>query len=98
MELAAATLIPTEKQTDFRKEAKYWGELEPVSPWMELNRARHYQYYPFVNLGHALLAQSADPVIARQFAGLMKQGLRSNQEICRKRSIPYWRSVCLVLE
>ncbi len=75
MELAAATLAPVEKQFDFQKEAKYWGELEPVSPWMELNRARHYQYYPFVNLGHALLAQSADPVIAKQFAGLMKQGL-----------------------
>jgi peptidoglycan/xylan/chitin deacetylase (PgdA/CDA1 family) len=75
MELAAATLAPTEKQFDFQKEAKYWGELEPVSPWMELNRARHYQFYPFINLGHALLAQSADPVIARQFAGLMKQGL-----------------------
>lgn len=75
MELAAATLIPTEKQVDFQKEAKYWGELEPVTPWMELNRARHYQFYPFVNLGHALLAQSSDPVIARQFAGLMKQGL-----------------------
>ena len=75
MELAAATLSPTEKQIDFQKEAKYWGELEPVTPWMELNRARHYQFYPFVNLGHALLAQSADPVIAKQFAGLMKQGL-----------------------
>jgi len=75
MELAAATLAPTEKQFDFQKEAKYWGELEPVSPWMELNRARHYQFYPFVNLGHAILAQSADPVIARQFGGLMKQGL-----------------------
>ena len=75
MELAAATLIPVAGQTDFQKEAKYWGELEPVSPWMELNRARHYQFYPFVNLGHALLAQSKDPVIANQFAGLMKQGL-----------------------
>ncbi len=75
MELAAATLIPLEKETDFRKEAKYWGELEPVTPWMELNRARHYQFYPFVNLGHVLLAQSDDPAIARQFAGLMKQGL-----------------------
>ncbi len=75
MELAAATLMPTEKQPDFQKEAKYWGELEPVSPWMELNRARHYQFYPFVNLGHALLAQSADPVITQQFTGLMRQGL-----------------------
>jgi peptidoglycan/xylan/chitin deacetylase (PgdA/CDA1 family) len=75
MELAAATLMKTAKQSDFQKEAKYWGELEPVSPWMELNRARHYQFYPFVNLGHAQLAQSADPVIAKQFAALMKQGL-----------------------
>lgn len=75
MELAAATLSPIDQQIDFQKEAKYWGELEPVTPWMELNRARHYQFYPFVNLGHALLAQSADPAIAKQFAGLMKQGL-----------------------
>jgi len=75
MELAAASLIPLDKQTDFQKEARYWGELEPVTPWIELNRARHYQYYPFVNLGHALLSQSNDPAIAKQFTGFMKQGL-----------------------
>lgn len=75
MELAAASLIPVDKQTDFLKEARYWGELEPVTPWMELNRARHYQYYPFVNLGHALLAGSADAAVSGQFTGLMKQGL-----------------------
>jgi len=75
MELAAASLISSDKQFDFQKEAKYWGELEPVTPWMELNRGRHYQFYPFVNLGHALLAQSGEPAIAKQFAGLMKQGL-----------------------
>jgi hypothetical protein len=75
MELAAATLTPLVKQVDFQKEAKYWGELEPVTPWMELHRARHYQYYPFVNLGHALLAESVDGVISQQFAGLMKKGL-----------------------
>jgi hypothetical protein len=75
MELAAASLIPLEKETDFQKQATYWGALEPVTPWMELNRARHYQYYPFVNLGHALLAQSTDATVAAQFIALMKQGL-----------------------
>lgn len=75
MELAAATLTPLAKETDFRQQAKYWGELEPVTPWMELNRARHYQYYPFVNLGHALLAGSSDPAISAEFKDLMKQGL-----------------------
>ena len=75
MELAAATLSPLNQQIDFHKEARYWGELEPVTPWMELNRARHYQYYPFVNLGHALLAKSSDPLVSAQFSGMMKQGL-----------------------
>lgn len=75
MELAAASLMPLEKETDFQKQANYWGALEPVTPWMELNRARHYQYYPFVNLGHALLAQSTDAIVAAQFIALMKEGL-----------------------
>ena len=75
MELAAATLSPQDRQVDFQKEARYWGELESVTPWMELNRARHYQYYPFVNLGHALLARSSDPLVSAQFSRLMKQGL-----------------------
>lgn len=75
MELAAATLIPLEKEPNFEQQAKYWGELEPVTPWMELNRARHYQYYPFVNLGHALLASSSDSTVSVEFKDLMKQGL-----------------------
>ena len=75
MELAAASLVELDKQVYFQKEAKYWGGLEPVTPWMELNRARHYQYYPFVNLGHALLAQSDDGAVSEQFTALMKQGL-----------------------
>jgi peptidoglycan/xylan/chitin deacetylase (PgdA/CDA1 family) len=75
MELAAATLSPLEEGRDFSEQAKYWGELEPVTPWMELNRARHYQYYPFVNLGHALLAGSSDSAVSGEFKDLMKQGL-----------------------
>jgi peptidoglycan/xylan/chitin deacetylase (PgdA/CDA1 family) len=66
-------------QPEFVKDAKYWGELEPVTPWMELHRARHYQFYPFVNLGHALLARSDDPVLAAQFTGYMRQGLEQLQ-------------------
>ncbi|HET6558418.1 MAG TPA: glycoside hydrolase family 9 protein [Prolixibacteraceae bacterium] len=83
MELAAATLMGKNQQADFLKEAKYWGELEPVTPWMEQNRARHYQFYPFVNLGHALLAQASDKTVSIQFTGLMKQGL----EDIKKRAV-----------
>ncbi len=77
MELAAATLYQNSKIPEDFKSAAKWGELEQVTPWMELHRARHYQYYPFVNLGHALLAQSSDTLLARKFAGFMRQGLTS---------------------
>jgi len=79
MELAAATFAMFAGLREFEKDAKYWGELEPVTPWMELHRARHYQFYPFVNLGHALLARSDDPVLATQFSGSMRQGLEQLQ-------------------
>ena len=75
MELAAASLFEGSGDKSFSQQANYWGELEPVTPWMELNRARHYQYYPFINLGHFLQAQSADPIIAKKYQALMKQGL-----------------------
>jgi len=79
MELAAASLYQTEQSADDQKSAAKYGELEQVTPWMELHRARHYQFYPFVNLGHALLAQSRDSVISRKFIEFMKQGLTSLQ-------------------
>ncbi len=75
MELAAASLFNLSCDYSFSKQADYWGELEPVTPWMELHRARHYQYYPFINLGHFLQAQSGDSLVAKKYQKLMKQGL-----------------------
>lgn len=80
MELAAASLYQVSRSDDDQKSAAKWGELEQVTPWMELHRARHYQYYPFVNLGHALLAQSQDSLTSKKFAAFMKQGLTCLQK------------------
>ncbi|NJK94900.1 MAG: cellulase, partial [Bacteroidales bacterium] len=49
--------------------------LEPVTPWMGHDTARHYQYYPFVNLGHANLA--IDKTAASQeYVSFMRKGLQ----------------------
>jgi len=85
MELAAATQYYLTQSESWRKTADYWGQLEEVTPWMELGRARHYQFYPFVNLGHYYLAQSSDPVISATYRGFMKKGL----EMLKKRADEY---------
>ena len=80
IELAAATMYSLNGEEYWKNQAAYWGELEPVSPWMANGRGpgkeyHHYQWYPFINLGHYLLAAGADEQIKSEFAGYMKQGL-----------------------
>ncbi len=75
LELAAIELYQLNGDPYFLNQANYWGQLEPVTPWMERGTARHYQYYPFVNMGHANQAKLAGPS-AKIFSGLMNNGLK----------------------
>jgi hypothetical protein len=50
MELAATT------QKHFG-EAFNYAKQEPVTPWLGADTAKHYQWYPFINLGHYELAK-----------------------------------------
>ena len=81
LELAAATLFALGKGEEWRQRAAYWGEMEPVSPWMERGRGpgkeyHHYQWYPFINLGHWLLAESDDEAVKAEFTGYLREGLK----------------------
>ena len=81
VELAAATQYALGKGDWWKQQAAYWGELEPVSPWMERGRGpgkeyHHYQWYPFINLGHWLLASSDDAAVSEEFTGYLRQGLQ----------------------
>ncbi|MDR1557162.1 MAG: glycoside hydrolase family 9 protein [Tannerellaceae bacterium] len=75
MELAAAVNYHTGKKEAWLEKADYWGQLEEVTPWMELGRGRHYQFYPFVNLGHFYLARSEDKAISEKYIRFMKTGM-----------------------
>lgn len=79
LELAAYELYNLTGQVYYQNQADYWGQLEPITPWMEKGNARHYQYYPFVNLGHANQAM-ADNSAATNYAGFMKNGLKAIYE------------------
>ncbi|WP_319228667.1 glycoside hydrolase family 9 protein [Draconibacterium orientale] len=70
LELAATTLYQLTGDNYYLTEAKKWGSVENVTPWMSTGFARHYQFYPFVNLGHVKLAEKDE-----NFATYLKQGL-----------------------
>jgi peptidoglycan/xylan/chitin deacetylase (PgdA/CDA1 family) len=74
MELAAFELWTLTGNKFYLEQADYWGTLEPYTPWIEKDTARHYQFYPFVNLGHANLGMS-DSGYAAKYLDFMKKGL-----------------------
>lgn len=55
MELAAVMLYGINQDPGFLREAQNFARLEKITPWMGTDTARHYQWYPFVNPGHAEL-------------------------------------------
>ena len=89
LELAAAVNYSLTRSADWLKKADYWGQLEEITPWMELGRARHYQFYPFVNLGHFYLSTSENQVIADKYTRFMKNGLESLLKRARENNDPF---------
>ena len=90
LELAATELYLLYGEDNYLKQANYWGQLEPVTPWMEKGGARHYQYYPFVNLGHANQANLHRPV-SKSYRDFMKNGLKAIYE--RGKTDPFLNGV-----
>ncbi len=74
MQLAAWELYSLTGENSYLSQADYWGTLEPFTPWIEKDTARHYQYYPFVNLGHANLGESGTEY-SQKYLDFMRKGL-----------------------
>lgn len=74
MQLAAWELWTLTGDRYYLEQADYWGTLEPQTPWIEKDTARHYQFYPFVNLGHANLGQSGTEYSGK-YLEFMRKGL-----------------------
>ena len=76
MELAAAELYNLTRNPEYLHHAIEFGRLEKTTPWMGADTARHYQWYPFVNMGHPSIAGLLEDVPFKdEFRGYMKEGL-----------------------
>ncbi len=93
MELAAATQWLGTSDAAFLGEALDYARQEKVTPWMVSDTAAHYQWYPFINLGHRELArrlegEKRDEIIAYYQAGIEQVWARAGQNAFY-RGIPF---------
>ncbi|WP_156180429.1 glycoside hydrolase family 9 protein [Rufibacter radiotolerans] len=80
MELAAVQLHQLTGKPDLLQQAAEFGRQEPLTPWLGKDTARHYQWYPFINVGHYYLGASQDAKIRQEFIANLRQGLEAVQK------------------
>lgn len=100
MELALAMLKPQPEVADLYRpkqgkgtldSAFFYAKQEPVTPWLKADTAKHYQWYPFVNIGHYELAKQSSGRNKQQLIGYYKQGIE--QVWNRARQNAFYRGV-----
>jgi len=75
MELAAIELYNLTKESKYLNFAVEFGRKETVTPWIGSDTARHYEWYPFVNMGHPAIALQQKTQNETEFTDYMKKGL-----------------------
>lgn len=80
MELAAIELFHRTKDQKYLQQAVEYGRREPFTPWMGADSARHYQWYPFMNMGHYHLAKVNDKRLSNEFIRNMRTGIQRTYE------------------
>ncbi|MGA0557019.1 glycoside hydrolase family 9 protein [Larkinella sp. VNQ87] len=80
MELAAVELynaarVQGYKAGDYLNSAYAYGLIEPVTPWLGADTARHYQWYPFINIGHYEVAKRLVDSRRQHIIGFYRSGI-----------------------
>ena len=103
MELAEAIQIATLQKFYNKKDqnlvvgsvhnVETFGRLETVTPWMGTDTAKHYQWYPFINLGHYEGAKETSGKLRETLINYYKEGIERVYNKAKQnafyRGIPY---------
>ncbi len=87
------TYVDPKKNDSVLNAAYAFASEEPITPWLGADTAKHYQWYPFINVGHYELAKALkdkrkDSVIAFYKEGIEKVWSRAKNNAFY-RSIPF---------
>jgi len=84
MEWGAAALYGATGEPKYLVDAKHYASLAGSVSWMGQEQTGHYQYYPFMNLGHFALYPFADPALQNVLAGYYRDGIERCMAAGRK--------------
>jgi hypothetical protein len=102
MEWGAAELFHATGQRRYLDEAKRYAKLATDAGWMGKEQTGHYQYFPFMNVGHFRLCDSVDRDFQTLLAGYYRDGIercvRSGEKNPYRVGVPFiWCSDNLVV-
>ena len=81
MEWGAAELYRATAEKEFLTDAIRYARLAADESWMGKEQTKHYQYYPFMNLGHYRLYDLVDRKTRDSLASYYRTGLDRSVEI-----------------
>lgn len=76
MELGALEMYHKTGDKKYLSEAVEYARREPITPWMGADSARHYQWYPFMNMGHYHLAKDGNTKVSAEFIRNLRSGIQ----------------------
>ena len=80
MEWGAAELYNTTGEKGYLDDALRYARMAGTVSWMPLDTAEHYQYYPFVNMGHYALYDAVDESFQDSLAAYYRDGIENCME------------------
>ncbi len=94
MEYAAAELFKATREPAYLADAKRYAKLAGTTSWMEFEdssmgeqMSRHYEMYPFTNVGHFALYPLVDARTKRELAGYYRSGIE--RIVARAKTNPF---------
>ncbi|MCD6598890.1 MAG: glycoside hydrolase family 9 protein [Bacteroidales bacterium] len=75
MEWGAAELYKVTGEKHYLEESKHYARMASTVSWMNLDSAAHYQYYPFINMGHFVLHGLVEKDFQDSLAAYYRNGI-----------------------
>lgn len=77
MEWGAAELYKATGERSYLDDALRYARIAGTVSWMPLDTAEHYQYYPFINMGHYALYDAVNEAQKDSLAAYYRAGIES---------------------